>query len=73
MSTTDSTPAEHLRRRQAAEYLKVSESTLAHWAWRGTGPRFSRTGSKRGVVTYAVADLRAWLESRSVAARRETR
>lgn len=73
VSTTATNPAEHLRRRQAAEYLKVSESTLAHWAWLGTGPRFSRTGDKRGVVTYSVADLRAWLESRTVEAKRETR
>lgn len=68
-----SNATENLRRREAAEFLKISESTLAHWAWLGTGPRFSRTGDKRGVVTYRVADLRDWLERRSVAGKRETR
>jgi predicted DNA-binding transcriptional regulator AlpA len=64
---------ENLRRREAAEYLNVSESTLAHWAWLGTGPRFSRTGEKRGVVTYRLDDLRAWLESRSIQPPQERR
>lgn len=64
---------ENLRRREAAEYLNVAESTLAHWAWLGTGPRFSRTGDKRGVVTYRLDDLRTWLESRSVQPPQERR
>jgi hypothetical protein len=72
VSTTASNPTEYLRRREAAEYLNVAESTLAHWAWLGTGPRFSRTGDKRGVVTYSLADLRAWRESRRVAGKKET-
>ncbi len=65
--------SENLRRPEAAAYLNVAESTLAHWAWLGTGPRFSRTGDKRGVVTYRLDDLRTWLESRSVSTRSETR
>lgn len=71
MQTIDNA-TENLRRRQAAAFLNVSESTMAHWAWLGTGPRFSRTGDKRGVVTYRVADLRDWLERRSVHASKET-
>jgi hypothetical protein len=67
-NTTD-----NLRRREAADYLNVAESTLAHWAWLGVGPRFSRTGDKRGVVTYRLDDLRAWLESRSVQPQQERR
>lgn len=53
-----------LSREQAAEYLNTTVNTLAGWAARRTGPRYSRSGVQRGKVWYRVADLDAWLESR---------
>ena len=72
MQTIDNA-TENLRRRQAAAFLNVSESTMAHWAWLGTGPRYSRSGDVRGRVWYRLDDLRSWLESRSVQRPKETR
>lgn len=60
-------PPPPLTRKQAAQFLSVSEQTLANWAREpGRGPRFSRSSDHRGRVWYAVADLVAYLESRAV-------
>jgi hypothetical protein len=53
-----------LSRREAAEFLNCSVGTLHRWAWRRTGPRYSRSGDVRGRVWYQLADLQEWLESR---------
>lgn len=55
-----------LTREEAARYLRMSPVTLQCWAARGYGPRYCRSGAKRGRVVYRRADLDAWLESRSV-------
>lgn len=61
------TPTTHLRRVQAWRYLNehhnyyIGETTLASLATRGNGPRFHLSGR---VVTYAVADLDAWVAER---------
>lgn len=49
---------EWMRRSEAAAYLRLSVSGLAHMACRGVGPRFSKAGS---VVRYRKSDLDDWL------------
>lgn len=60
---------EHLSREQAAAYLNITPRTLAKWAAASPprGPRYARSGDRRGRTWYAVADLDAWLESRKLA------
>jgi len=61
------TPPRPLTRKEAAEFLRVSENTLCNWAATpGKGPRFSRSSKRRGRVWYAVADLVAYLERQAV-------
>lgn len=48
---------------EAAEYLKVSKSTLALWRRLKQGPRFIKVGKK---VKYAINDLKAFLEESTV-------
>ena len=48
-----------LTRPEAAEYLRLSDKTLARWAWAGKGPGYMKAGGK---VLYDAADLDAWLE-----------
>jgi len=48
------------RTREAAEYLRVSESALAKWRMWGHPPAYRKLGR---VVVYDQADLDAWLES----------
>jgi hypothetical protein len=57
---------EQLTREQAAEYLSVAPGTLGRWAAQGRGPRYARSGDRRGRCWYARRDLDAWLESRKV-------
>jgi len=51
-----------LSRRQAAEYLQLHPVTLAKWAQAGRGPRYVRTGERKGRTLYELDDLHAWLE-----------
>ena len=58
-----------LRRKDAADYLKScygvgARRTLDKLATVGGGPPFTKIG---GAACYAIADLDAWVESRSVA------
>jgi len=48
-------------RRELAAALKISEASLARWAYVGGGPRFVKLG---GVVRYMKADVLEWLASR---------
>ena len=50
-----------LLRPQAAEYLGLSENTLAQFASQGGGPVYFRVGRR---VMYRQQDLDAWLASR---------
>lgn len=50
---------ELLTTREAAEYLRQSESTLAHWRVAGTGPRTVRIGRR---VLYRRDDLAEFVE-----------
>lgn len=52
-----------LSRRAAAEYLGVSPGTLANYEKRGIAPCHLRF---HGVHRYAVADLDAWRDARTV-------
>lgn len=47
---------------QVASYLQVSPRTLDDWAYRGTGPHFSKVGKHR---RYRWSDVEKWLESQS--------
>jgi predicted DNA-binding transcriptional regulator AlpA len=58
--------AELLTRKAAAEYLNLKPRTLARYASMSRGPRYVRTGDRRGRVWYRPADLDAWLDSRTV-------
>ncbi len=50
-----------LTRTEAADYLGVSVSALAHWPAQDKGPRQRVIGRR---AYYHVADLDAWLEGR---------
>jgi hypothetical protein len=51
---------EWLLRAEAAEYLRLSVSSLAHMACDGMGPRFFKAGNR---ARYSKADLDAWARS----------
>lgn len=48
--------------RQAADYLKRSEKTLANWRSQGNGPPFIKCGSR---ILYDQDVLDQWLAGRS--------
>ncbi len=50
-------------RRETADYLRCSVSTLERMALDGSGPKFSKIGSKkkRARVVYRRSDIEAWL------------
>jgi excisionase family DNA binding protein len=56
--------ADVLTRRQAAERLGVTTTTLARWAMQGRGPAYSLTGNRKGRALYSAASIAEWLESR---------
>lgn len=54
-----------MTRRQAAEYLGVSQATLSRWAAERTGPAFIKLHEgEAGSVRYPTDLLAAFLESR---------
>ncbi|WND77886.1 helix-turn-helix domain-containing protein [Thalassospiraceae bacterium LMO-SO8] len=53
---------EKMRAPHAAQYLRLSTSTLAKMRLRGDGPPYSKAGPR--IVLYDRADLDAWLISR---------
>lgn len=50
-----------LKPAEVAEYLGVSEPTLADWRYRGKGPRYLICGKHR---RYRRSDVEAWLNTR---------
>lgn len=54
---------EWLFRREAAKYLGLSFSTLAHMVCRGEGPRFHVYGNR---ARYRRSDLDSWVQSKVV-------
>lgn len=44
---------------QLAELLQVPPRTIDDWAYRGTGPRYSRVGKAR---RYLLRDVERWLD-----------
>ncbi|QWV97455.1 helix-turn-helix domain-containing protein [Geomonas nitrogeniifigens] len=50
-----------LTTQEAAEILRVKESTLEQWRWQGRGPQFVKLGR---LVRYRLADLEAYLAER---------
>ena len=55
-------PTTMLRPQQAAEYVKLTTSTLAKMRLRGDGPTFSKAGPR--IVVYDKRELDAWLQKR---------
>jgi hypothetical protein len=54
-------PGEHLSPAELAAREGVSIATVYEWNYRGTGPRYFRTGaSPGGRVRYPVAWVEAW-------------
>jgi predicted DNA-binding transcriptional regulator AlpA len=53
----------YLKPREAAAYLKTSQSTLAKRRLYGDGPKFSRIGS---AIRYSKADLDEFMDARRV-------
>jgi hypothetical protein len=47
----------------AAQFLRLSEQTLANWRLRGNGPPFAKIGTK---ILYSVDDLLAYVAERKV-------
>lgn len=62
---------EKLRVPEAAEYLRISESTLAKMRLRGDGPPYSLAGKR--IVLYDKADLDKWLADRRRTSTRDER
>jgi hypothetical protein len=51
-------------RDEAARVCRLAPGTLKRLASEGRGPRYSRSGEKRGRCLYAAADLIQWLAER---------
>lgn len=62
--TIERTKRRRMRSREAAEYLGLTEYTLARFRRESGGPPFIKIG-ERGVV-YDTADLDAWLEKNKI-------
>ncbi len=60
VSLPDGKDTDLLTLAEAAAIARLSESTMRHHRFNGTGPRFFKVG--RYVMT-TVGDLRAWLEA----------
>jgi transposase len=56
--------ADVLSRKQAAERLGVTTTTMARWAMQGRGPSYTLTGTTKGRALYTAASIAEWLESR---------
>jgi excisionase family DNA binding protein len=54
----------HMRTDEAANYLRLSRSTLEKMRLSGDGPPFIKSGKR--IVLYKTEDLEQWLESRKV-------
>jgi predicted DNA-binding transcriptional regulator AlpA len=51
--------SEYLKRREAASFLNLKQSTLEAWAVRGGGPPYIKMNR---AVRYRLSDLRKWAE-----------
>lgn len=59
-----------LSSKDAAEYIGVSTRMLNNWRYRGTGPKYIRTGAVKSPVVYRIRELDAWLDEREDATER---
>ena len=62
-------PVEWYTRTEAARRLSLAPATLKRLAAEGKGPRYSRSGTRKGKCMYAAADLVAWAEARKTTPR----
>jgi predicted site-specific integrase-resolvase len=56
--------ARMLTRKQAANHLGVSYSTLCRWAYTGIGPNFVQVGKQ---PRYRISDIEDYLSSQTIA------
>ena len=54
----------HMRTDEAANFLRLSRSTLEKMRLSGDGPPFIKSGKR--IVLYKLVDLEQWLEGRKV-------
>lgn len=59
-------PGEYLTPQELATRLGVAVRTLNDMRYRGTGPRFLRTGATSGRVRYRLADVLEWERKHTV-------
>lgn len=50
---------------EVASILHVTPTALARWRAEGRGPRWARTGDRKGRVIYRSSDVDAWLDARA--------
>lgn len=62
MMPTQQTPEPYVDSRAAAAFLGQAIQTLHQWRFRGTGPKFYKSGRS---VRYRISDLEAWLNARA--------
>lgn len=63
MSTTASPIT--LTSAEVASILHVTPTALARWRAEGRGPRWARTGDRKGRVIYLSRDVERWLDDRA--------
>jgi len=51
---------QHLNQTQIAERWSISQRTLEHWRWEGTGPQFLKLGRR---VVYRLKEIEAYKET----------
>ena len=56
----------YLTAAQLADRLGVALRTIYDWNYRGTGPRYLRTGTENGPVRYPLAWVEEWERGREV-------
>ncbi len=49
--------------KEAADFIKVFESTLATWRYLGKGPTYVKAGK---IVRYRASDLEGWMKRNAV-------
>ena len=58
------TETEWMTRKEAAQYTRTTEKTLATLAYQGKGPRYNKPTSRK--VLYRRSDLDAWITGTEV-------
>lgn len=51
-----------LTRAEVSEYLNIPKPTLAAWAYKGIGPKYSKMGRN---VRYRLSDIEKWADTQA--------